>query len=464
MNHPASELVIDAALIRKFDVSGPRYTSYPTADRFVPAFGAGTYAHWLGRSSVDGIGHPLSLYVHLPFCNTVCFYCGCNKIVTRDHTRSARYVRYLEKEIGLVGSLVGSGRSVSQMHWGGGTPTFLSRDEMLALSNAIDAQFERSDDCENSIEVDPRSVEPGMMAFLADLGFNRVSIGVQDFDASVQQAVHRIQSESETRRVIEDARTAGFRSVNLDLIYGLPKQTVASFDATIDQVLALDPDRVALYGYAHLPKRFKPQRRIVEADLPFADTKLQILTLAITRLTDAGYRYIGMDHFARPGDDLAVAQVEGRLQRNFQGYSTRAQGDLLGFGVSAIGRVGPTYSQNCKDLDDYYAALDAGHLPVAGGIVLTEDDVLRRGVIQALACQFRLSIDAIERAHGIDFSSYFAAELRELKKLEHDGLVKLRRDCVEVTPKGRLLVRIVCMVFDRHLREGLQQASYSKVL
>ncbi|MEO8134815.1 MAG: oxygen-independent coproporphyrinogen III oxidase [Betaproteobacteria bacterium] len=464
MNHPASELVIDAALIRKYDVSGPRYTSYPTADRFVPAFGAGTYAHWLGRSSVDGIGHPLSLYVHLPFCNTVCFYCGCNKIVTRDHTRSARYVRYLEKEIGLVGSLVGSGRSVSQMHWGGGTPTFLSRDEMLALSNAIDAQFERSDDCENSIEVDPRSVEPGMMAFLADLGFNRVSIGVQDFDASVQQAVHRIQSESETRRVIEDARTAGFRSVNLDLIYGLPKQTVASFDATIDQVLALDPDRVALYGYAHLPKRFKPQRRIVEADLPFADTKLQILTLAITRLTDAGYRYIGMDHFARPGDDLAVAQVEGRLQRNFQGYSTRAQGDLLGFGVSAIGRVGPTYSQNCKDLDDYYAALDAGHLPVAGGIVLTEDDVLRRGVIQALACQFRLSIDAIERAHGIDFSSYFAAELQELKKLEHDGLVKLRRDCVEVTPKGRLLVRIVCMVFDRHLREGLQQASYSKVL
>jgi oxygen-independent coproporphyrinogen-3 oxidase len=464
MNHPASELVIDAALIRKYDVSGPRYTSYPTADRFVPAFGAGTYAHWLGRSSVDGIGHPLSLYVHLPFCNTVCFYCGCNKIVTRDHTRSARYVRYLEKEIGLVGSLVGSGRSVSQMHWGGGTPTFLSRDEMLALSNAIDAQFERSDDCENSIEVDPRSVEPGMMAFLADLGFNRVSIGVQDFDASVQQAVHRIQSESETRRVIEDARTAGFRSVNLDLIYGLPKQTVASFDATIDQVLALDPDRVALYGYAHLPKRFKPQRRIVEADLPFADTKLQILTLAITRLTDAGYRYIGMDHFARPGDDLAVAQVEGRLQRNFQGYSTRAQGDLLGFGVSAIGRVGPTYSQNCKDLDDYYAALDAGHLPVAGGIVLTEDDVLRRGVIQALACQFRLSIDAIERAHGIDFSSYFAPELQELKKLEHDGLVKLRRDCVEVTPKGRLLVRIVCMVFDRHLREGRQQASYSKVL
>lgn len=464
MTYPAAELVIDAELIRKYDVSGPRYTSYPTADRFVPAFGAGTYAHWLGRSSVDDIGHPLSLYMHLPFCNTVCFYCGCNKIVTRDHSRSARYVRYLEKEIGLVASLIGGGRSVSQMHWGGGTPTFLSRIEMLALTNAVDAWFARSADCENSIEVDPRSVEPGMMAFLADLGFNRVSIGVQDFDPSVQQAVHRIQSESETRRVIEEARAAGFRSVNLDLIYGLPKQTVASFDATLDRVLALDPDRVALYGYAHLPARFKPQRRIVESDLPCADIKLQILTLAIGRLTDAGYVYIGMDHFARPGDELAVAQSEGRLQRNFQGYSTRAQGDIVGFGVSAIGRVGPTYSQNIKDLDGYYAALDAGHLPVTGGIVLTADDVLRRGVIQALACQFRLSIDAVERAHGIEFGSYFAAELQALGKLEQDGLVKLTRESIEVTPKGRLLVRIVCMAFDRHLREGRQQARYSKVL
>ena len=464
MNHPASELVIDPALIRKYDVSGPRYTSYPTADRFVQAFGAGTYAHWLGRSSVEGIGRPLSVYVHVPFCNTVCFYCGCNKIVTRDHARSARYIQYLQQEIALVGSLLGGGRRVSQMHWGGGTPTFLARIEMLALSNAIDAWFERSADCENSIEVDPRSVEPGMMAFLADLGFNRVSIGVQDFDPSVQQAVHRIQSESETQGVIEDAHAAGFRSVNLDLIYGLPKQTVASFDATIDQVLALDPDRVALYGYAHLPNRFKPQRRIVTADLPSAETKLQILTLAITRLTDAGYRYIGMDHFAKPEDDLAVAQAEGRLQRNFQGYATRAEGDILGFGVSAIGRVGPTYSQNCKDLDGYYAALDAGHLPVAGGIVLTEDDVLRRGVIQALACQFRLSIDDIERTYRVDFTSYFAPELLELKKLEQDGLVKVGPECIEVTPKGRLLVRIVCMVFDRHLREGRQQASYSKVL
>ena len=311
MNHSASELVIDPALIRKYDVSGPRYTSYPTADRFVPAFGAGTNAHWLGHSSVDAIGRPLSLYVHLPFCNTVCFYCACNKIVTGDDSRSARYVRYLDKEIGLVASLIGSGRSVSQMHWGGGTPTFLSRVEMLALTNAVDAWFARSADCENSIEVDPRTVEPGMMAFLADLGFNRVSIGVQDFDPSVQQAVHRIQSESETRRVIEDARAGGFGSINVDLIYGLPKQTATSFDATIEQVLALVPTvspctatrtcrNASSRSGASSSRAATRRRQATDSDAGHR------------RLTDAGYVYIGMDHFAQPGDALAVAQREGR--------------------------------------------------------------------------------------------------------------------------------------------------------
>ena len=464
MNYPVSELVIDPELIRKYDVSGPRYTSYPTADRFVPAFGEGTYQHWLARRNAGGMDQPLSVYVHLPFCNTVCYYCACNKVVTRDRSKSARYIAYLAKEIGLVGSVLTGNRRISQMHWGGGTPTFLAREEMRTLCNAINAQFYRSADCECSIEVDPRSVEPGMMAFLSELGFNRVSIGVQDFDPAVQKAVHRIQTESETRRVIEESRAAGFRSVNLDLIYGLPKQTLASFDTTIDRVLGLDPDRIALYSYAHLPHRFKPQRSIAAAELPSADTKLQILTLAIGRLTSAGYLYIGMDHFAKPGNDLEVAQREGRLQRNFQGYSTRAECDMLGFGVSAIGRVGPIYSQNRKDLDGYYAALDDGHLPVAGGIVLTQDDLARRAVIQALACQFRLSFDSIERTCPMDFRNYFAPELRELNNLEQDGLVKVRPECIEVTAKGRLLVRIVCMVFDRHLREGRQQASYSKVM
>lgn len=464
MNYPTSELVIDPVLIRKYDVSGPRYTSYPTADRFVGAFGEGTYKHWLARRNSGGISQPLSVYVHLPFCSTVCFYCACNKVVTRDRGKSARYIEYLEKEIGLVGSVLEGDHRISQMHWGGGTPTFLAREEMRALSNAINMQFDRSADCECSIEVDPRSVEPGMMAYLAELGFNRVSVGVQDFDLAVQEAVHRIQSESVTRRVIEDARAAGFRSVSVDLIYGLPKQTLASFNTTIDQVLALDPDRIALYSYAHLPKRFKPQRRIAAAELPSADTKLQILTLAIGRLTGAGYLYIGMDHFAKPGDDLAVAQRQGRLQRNFQGYSTCPECDMLGFGVSAIGRVGPTYSQNLKDLDGFYAALDGGHLPVAGGIALTRDDLVRRAVIQVLACQFRLSIESIELAYLLDFRSYFAPELQELKQLEEDGLVELQPDCIVVTPKGRLLVRIVCMVFDRYLREGRQQARYSKVM
>jgi len=464
MNYPFSELVIDPALIRKYDVSGPRYTSYPTADRFVGAFGEGTYKHWLARRNSGGTSQPLSVYVHLPFCNTICYYCACNKVVTRDRSKSARYIQYLEKEIGLVGSLLEGDHRISQMHWGGGTPTFLAREEMRALCNAINVQFDRSADCECSIEVDPRSVEPGMMAYLAELGFNRVSVGVQDFDPAVQKAVHRIQPESVTRRVIEEARAAGFRSVSLDLIYGLPKQSLDSFNTTIDQVLALDPDRIALYSYAHLPNRFKPQRSIAAAELPSAETKLQILTLAIGRLTGAGYLYIGMDHFAKPGDDLAVAQRQGRLQRNFQGYSTRPECDMLGFGVSAIGRVGPTYSQNLKDLDGYYAALDGGHLPVAGGIVLTRDDLLRRAVIQVLACQFRLSIESIELAYLLDFRSYFAPELQELKRLEQDGLVELQPEGIVVTPQGRLLVRIVCMVFDRYLREGRQQASYSKVM
>lgn len=464
MNYPLSELVIDPVLIRKYDVSGPRYTSYPTADRFVGAFGEGTYKHWLARRNIGGISQPLSLYIHLPFCSTVCFYCACNKVVTRDRSKSAKYIQYLEKEIGLVGSLLEGDHRISQMHWGGGTPTFLAREEMRALCDAINAQFDRSADCECSIEVDPRSVEPGMMAYLAELGFNRVSVGVQDFDPAVQKAVHRIQPESVTRRVIEEARAAGFRSVSLDLIYGLPKQTFDSFNTTIDQVLALDPDRIALYSYAHLPNRFKPQRSIAAAELPSAETKLQILTLAIGRLTDAGFVYIGMDHFAKPGDDLAVAQRQGRLQRNFQGYSTHPECDMLGFGVSAIGRVGPTYSQNLKDLDGYYAALDSGHLPVAGGIVLTRDDLIRRAVIQVLACQCRLSIESIELAYGLDFRSYFAPELQELKRLEQDGLVELQPQGIVVTSKGRLLVRIVCMVFDRYLREGRQQASYSKVM
>ncbi len=464
MHYPASELVIDPVLIRKYDVSGPRYTSYPTADRFVEAFGEVEWAQWIAKRNIGGIKQPLSVYVHVPFCDTICYYCACNKVVTRDHGRSAKYIKYLSRELARVGELLGDERRICQLHWGGGTPTFLSPGETGALANAVGAQFEPQSGCECSIEVDPRQVEPGRMALLGSLGFNRVSIGVQDFDPEVQKAVHRIQSEEMTRRVIEEARASGFRSVNLDLIYGLPKQTLDSFNATLDKALALDPNRLALYSYAHLPTVFKPQRRIREADLPSAEAKLQILTLAIGRLTRAGYLYIGMDHFAKPDDELAVAQRQGRLQRNFQGYSTHPESDLLGFGVSAIGRVGPTYYQNLKSLDEYYRALDDGRVPVWRGVDLTPDDLLRRAVIQALACHFRVSIESIESAYLVDFRRYFAAELEVLKPLADDGLVELAPDWIVVTPKGRLLVRAVCMVFDRYLRTSRERAGFSKVI
>jgi oxygen-independent coproporphyrinogen-3 oxidase len=464
MLYPASELVIDPVLIRKYDVSGPRYTSYPTADRFVEAFGEAEWQQWLAKRNIGGIVQPLSIYVHVPFCDTICYYCACNKIVTRDHGRSAKYIKYLVKEVARVGALLGDDRRICQLHWGGGTPTFLSREETVTLADALRGHFKPEPDCECSIEVDPRQVEPGRMAFLAALGFNRVSVGVQDFDPEVQKAVHRVQSEETTRRVIEEARAHGFRSVNLDLIYGLPRQTLDTFSATLDKVLALDPDRLALYSYAHLPTVFKPQRRIREADLPSAEAKLQILTLAIGRLTRAGYLYIGMDHFAKPNDELAVAQRQGRLQRNFQGYSTHPESDLVGFGTSAIGRVGPTYYQNLKSLDEYYRALDDERAPVWRGVELTQDDLARRAIIQALTCHFLVSIESIEVAYLLEFRRHFAAELEALKPLADDGLVELGPDWIVVTPKGRLLVRAVCAVFDRYLRERRERAGYSKVI
>jgi oxygen-independent coproporphyrinogen-3 oxidase len=464
MHYPASELVIDPVLIRKYDVSGPRYTSYPTADRFVEAFGSAEWAQWVAKRNIGGIKQPLSIYAHVPFCDTVCYYCACNKVVTRDHGRSAKYIKYLLQEVARVGELLGDERRICQLHWGGGTPTFLSRDEMGTLMNALRAQFEFQPECECSIEVDPRQAEPGRMAFLAALGFNRVSVGVQDFDPEVQKAVRRVQAEATTRRVIDEARASGFRSVNLDLIYGLPKQTLDTFNVTLDKTLALDPDRIALYSYAHLPEAFKPQRRIQAADLPSAEAKLQILTLAIGRLARAGYLYIGMDHFAKPDDELAVAQRQGRLQRNFQGYSTHPESDLLGFGVSAIGRVGPTYYQNLRSLDEYYRALDDGRVPVWRGIELTQDDLLRRAIIQALTCHFRVSIESMEIAYLVDFRRYFAAELAALKPFADDGLVEFGSDWITVTPKGRLLVRAVCMVFDRYLQASRERARYSKVI
>ena len=458
------ELIFDPQVIRRFDVSGPRYTSYPTADRFVEAFDAEAYRLWLGKRTIGGMGRPLSLYVHIPFCNTICYYCACNKIITKDHGRSAKYIKYLGKELVLQAQALDGGREVVQLHWGGGTPTFLSHDEMRRLMALIRQHFQLLPDGEYSIEVDPRKVDRATVALLAELGFNRMSVGVQDFEPAVQQAVNRVQSLEETRVVIDAARQFGFQSVSIDLMYGLPRQNVASFERTLDDILALSPDRLSVYNYAHLPHLAKPQRRIIEAELPSPDVKLQILQRAIDKLTAAGYVFIGMDHFAKPDDELAIAQRRGRLHRNFQGYSTHAEADLMAFGVSAISKVGPTYCQNVRTLDDYYDRLDHGVLPVMRGIELTADDLLRRSIIQALMCHFALSIESIEIAHLIDFRSYFAAELADLAEMQQAGLLEIDEQWITVLPKGRMLVRVIAMAFDRYLRHDRERQRYSKVI
>lgn len=458
------DLIFDPQLIRRFDINGPRYTSYPTADRFVEAFDARALTDWLGKRAVGGVSRPLSLYFHIPFCNTICYYCACNKIITKDHGRSAKYLNYLAKEIAMQAAALGGTRQVTQLHLGGGTPTFLSHDEMHQLMESVRQHFNLVPNGEYSIEVDPRKVDFDTVEMLSDLGFNRMSVGVQDFAEDVQIATNRIQSVDETKLVIDAARATGFKSISMDLIYGLPKQNVISFNRTLEKVLELSPDRISLYSYAHLPGLFKPQRRIIQSDLPTADAKLQILQLAIRRLTEAGYVYIGMDHFAKPDDELTIAQRQGRLHRNFQGYSTQAECDLLAFGVSAIGKIGPVYAQNVKTLDEYYDALDRDELPVLRGIELTADDLLRRSVIQALMCHFELSIESIEIAHLINFREYFADELADLAEMEKAGLLKVEGDWISVMPAGRMLVRGIAMVFDRYLRADRERARYSRVI
>jgi len=453
--HPALQPVVefDADLIARLSRNGPRYTSYPTADRFTESFGYRDFLHAVADLRTRGGGKPLSLYLHIPFCDTVCYYCACNKIVTKNREKAATYLAYLKREVEMQGRLFAGMNEVEQLHFGGGTPTYLSDAQMEDLMAHLRRCFRFAPDAagEYSIEIDPRTVSAERVHGLRRQGFNRISLGVQDFDPDVQRAVNRIQPEAETRAIIAAARDADFRSVSIDLIYGLPKQTPATMRTTLDKVIDAAPDRIAVYHYAHLPHLFKPQRRIIEADMPDSDTKLRMLQLCIERLTAAGYVYIGMDHFARPDDDLAIAQQQGRLHRNFQGYSTHADADLVACGVSAIGAVGATYSQNVKTLDAYYDALDRNELPVARGARLSMDDALRRTIIQKLMCQFELSISAIELAFPIAFHAYFAREMAQLAGLERDGLVELAPDWISVTLKGRLLIRNVCMVFDRYL-------------
>ena len=454
----------DADLVRRFDRNGPRYTSYPTADRFGEAFGEEAYRAWAARRNIGGIRRPLSLYVHLPFCRDVCFYCACNKIVTRDAEKAAGYLEYLGKEIDLQAALFRDDPRVVQMHWGGGTPTYFDSAVLAGLFARLADRFDFSPHGEYSIEIDPRTVDADAIRALRDIGFNRVSFGVQDFDPRVQEAIHRVQSEEHTRAVIEAAHRAGFESVNVDVIYGLPRQTPASLEATLAKVIAMGPGRIALYNYAHLPTVFKAQRGIDEKDLPSPDTKLKLLDLAIDRLCRAGYVSIGMDHFARLEDALALAQRQGRLYRSFQGYSTRGDCDLIGLGVSAIGAIGPTYSQNHRALDDYCDRIDRARIPIMRGMELSSDDLVRRSVIQALMCHYSVSKEAMEISHLVDFDRYFATELAELVEYRELGLVEFEEGWLTVTPRGRFLIRSICMVFDRYLRHDPAAPRYSRVL
>ncbi|MFN2308578.1 MAG: oxygen-independent coproporphyrinogen III oxidase [Gammaproteobacteria bacterium] len=458
-------LEFDPELIRRYDASGPRYTSYPTAVQFTEAFTAARYRELAQASNAGDNPAPLSLYFHIPFCDTVCFYCACNKIITKNRKRAAPYLDQLFREIEMQGALIDRSRPVDQLHWGGGTPTFISHAQMRALMRVTGEHFQlRNDDSgEYSIEVDPREADVETVALLRELGFNRLSLGVQDFDPAVQKAVNRIQSEQETWAVLEAARHEGFKSVSVDLIYGLPRQSRDSFGATLDKVIAAGPDRLSVFNYAHLPQLFKTQRQIDAALLPSAEEKLAILGLTIEKLTTAGYLYIGMDHFARPDDELAVAQREGTLYRNFQGYSTHADCDLVAMGATAISKVGHSYSQNLKNLEDYAARIDAGELAVFRGVELDADDLLRREVITRLICNFELDFAAIETGFGIDFETYFSPSLESLEPFVADGLVAHADRRLRVLPRGRLLIRNICMQFDRYLKGGGEQR-FSKVI
>ena len=456
--------LISAEILEKYDVSGPRYTSYPTADRFVEAFTETDYKQALNQRNLGSHALPLSLYIHIPFCESLCFFCGCNKIVTKHHERSEEYLKYLEKEIQLHIAELGGRPMVSQLHLGGGSPTFFSDIEITKLMTLLRHYFTLPAEGEYSIEIDPRTVNDSRLRYLKTLGFNRVSFGVQDFDPEVQKAVHRIQSTEQVFELVQAARKYGYDSVNVDLIYGLPKQNPTSFAATLRKIVDLKPDRIALYGYAHLPERFKPQRRISANELPKADQKIAMLSDAISSLLNAGYVYVGMDHFALPEDALAIAKRQGRLHRNFQGYSTQPDCDMIGLGVSSIGKVGANYSQNAKTLEEYYDFLDQGRFPIIKGLSLTHDDVLRRAVIMAIMCQGSLNYESIELAYLIDFKKYFANELEALKPLEQNGMIYFDTQGIHVTEIGWFFVRAVAMVFDKYLQSDKNRARFSKII
>ncbi|QDH69630.1 oxygen-independent coproporphyrinogen III oxidase [Marilutibacter alkalisoli] len=448
-----SSVLFDPELLRRYDRPGPRYTSYPTAPQFRPDFGEAQLREVAALTNGDPIPRPLSIYAHIPFCASPCFYCGCNRVITRDKARGEAYLIRLYREIGMMSKLFDRDRDVVQLHFGGGTPNFLSAGQIAEVVDVVRRHFsfapEHKREC--SIELDPRFVEPDDIRVLAEAGFNRASLGVQDFDPLVQEAVNRVQGVEQTLAIIDACREHGLRSVNVDLIYGLPRQTLDGFDRTLDITLKARPDRLAIYSYAHLPQLFRPQQRIRAEDLPSPQAKLALLQRAIERLGEAGYVYIGMDHFALPGDDLARAQASGDLHRNFMGYTTCADSDLIGLGVSAISHIGASFSQNPRDLPGWERAIDEGRLPVWRGMHLDTDDLVRADVIQELMCHGEIDIPRLERRHVVNFREYFAAALEQLRPLQQDGLVELSESTIRATTRGRLLLRVLAACFDRYL-------------
>ncbi|WP_096599308.1 oxygen-independent coproporphyrinogen III oxidase [Calothrix sp. NIES-2100] len=455
----------NSALLRKYDQALPRYTSYPPATELKENFGE------LDLRAAIAVGNykntPLSLYFHIPFCETACYFCGCNTIITQRKEIVDPYLNYVARNIQQFSSLISSKRQVHQLHWGGGTPNYLSLQQVEFLWNNINQQFSFDENAEISIEINPRYVDRNYIFFLKSLGFNRISFGIQDFNPQVQESINRVQPESMLFNVMEWIRDAGFESVNVDLIYGLPYQSLATFKNTIAKTIKLDPDRVAVFNFAYVPWMKPVQRKIPQSALPQASEKLDILKMTIEELTGNGYWFIGMDHFAKPNDELTIAQQEGKLHRNFQGYTTQPESDLFGFGITSISMLHDVYIQNIKQLKSYYHAIDLGIMPIEKGVSLNRDDILRRTVIMELMCQFRLSIDDVEEKYHIafdtDFNEYFARELSELRLLEADGLIRMIPNGIEVTPSGRLLIRNIASIFDAHTRQR-KNAAFSKAI
>lgn len=454
----------DLDLIKRYDLSGPRYTSYPTALQFDPEQSADTLVN-TGINTTD-TNAPLSLYFHIPFCEHVCYYCACNKVITRNRKKAQPYLDTMYKEMAQVSQWYSNDRIVNQLHWGGGTPTFISDDQMIELMTKTREHFNLRDDDKGdySIEIDPREANPDTIKVLRDIGFNRISLGVQDVHDDVQQAINRVQPTEQTQLVLDTARNLGFKSVNMDLIYGLPHQNENSFRETLDTVIAMNPDRLSIFNYAHMPDRFRSQKHIDASTLPSPESKLAILENTINTLLDAGYAYIGMDHFAKPDDELALAQQNGQLHRNFQGYTTHADCDLVAMGVSSISQIGRVYYQNEHEIASYTKAVEDHNYAVKRGVTMTDDDVVRAEVIKQLICHFEMDSAAIEKRFGISFSDYFAEEQEELSQFARDGLITINNGVITVTPSGRLLIRRICMAFDAYIPKKQATKGFSRII